>query len=485
MAKRLIVYVLIALLAWPAGAADPEDLPDIGSPADALLTRGKAEAIGRGVLRQMRDAGYVLEDPEIAEYIDSIGHRISATAHEGDHEFTFFVVSDDAINAFALPGGYVGVNTGLIAATRSESELAGVLSHEVAHVTQNHIARRAAATGRNSILASAAVLAAILMGATGAASGDAVEAAILGAQGMAVQEQINYTRANEHEADRVGLQFLSEAGFDPMGMPSFFEVLSRLGGGGSPGNRVPEILLTHPLSSARISETTERAERIKAGVVEESPLYPLMQARIRVLGARSADEALDYYRNQTEGEFHAAAPEVRYGYALALMRAGRYADAVPILYSLRQEDETIVAYHSALGQAEVMAGRSPEGLLTLRQAMRLFPRNVPLTVRYGEALLRTGQFEEAHTVLLDLFNNVAPTPAQIRLIANAADAAGQRAEALYYMSEYHLLTGHLPQAVEQLKLALRVPELQSWQRARFEARLAELEPYLKKQRRGS
>jgi predicted Zn-dependent protease len=144
----------------------------------------------------------------------------------------------------------------------------------------------------------------------------------------------------------------------------------------------------------------------------------------------------------------------------------------------------MVAYHSALGEAEVLAGRKAEGLLTFQKAMRVFPRNRPLTVRYAEALLRTGQFAEAHAVLLDLFNNVPPTPAQVRLIANAANAAGETAEALYYMSEYHLLTGQLPMAVEKLKLALLEPDLQYWQKARFEARLAELEPYLQRQRGG-
>jgi predicted Zn-dependent protease len=481
MLKRLTSFLLAALCTAIA-AADPSDLPDIGSPADAVLTRAKAEAIGRTVLRQMREAGYVLEDPEVAEYIDSLGHRIAATAHDGNLSFEFFVVADDAINAFALPGGYVGVNTGLLAATRNESELAGVLSHEVAHVTQKHIARRAAATGQMSILATAAVLAAIVLGATGVASGDAVEAAVMGAQGAAIQQQINYTRSNEYEADRVGMQYLADAGFDPMGMPSFFEVLSRVSG--SMGNRVPEFIQTHPLSANRIAETRARAEKMERKPPRESLLYELMRARIMVLGARSSEEALDQFESLLHGEIRDAPLWVRYGYGLALLRAGRAEEAVPIFYGLREDDETMVVFHSALAESEVTAGRAAEGLFTFQRAMRLFPRNRPLTVRYGQALIRTGRFDEAHAVLLDLFNNVAPTPSQVRLIANAANAAGDRAEALYYMAEYHLLTGQLPMAVEQLKLALMEPDLGSVQRARFEARLAEIEPYLQRRRGG-
>jgi beta-barrel assembly-enhancing protease len=470
MLNRFLLVLAACLLTASAGASPHRDLPNIGSQADTVFTRSQAEGIGRTVLRQLREQGSVLEDPEIADYVQSLGQRIAMHAHEGEHRFEFFVVNDDAINAFALPGGYIGINTGLITATRSESELAGVLAHEVAHVTQKHIARRIQGTGRNSILATAAVIAAIMLGA----SGDVVPAAIMSAQGLAIQEQINYTRANEYEADRVGIHFLAEAGFDPMGMPSFFEVISRYSG--MAGARVPEYLQTHPLSSARVAETRSRAERTEPRAVAESAAYGLIRARIQVMNARSAKDALARFGADIERDN--ATTATRYGWGLALLRAGRYAEAVPVFEQLRDEDETTVIFHSALGEALVLAERDDEGLEVLEQAVRLFPRNRPLTVRYGEALIRTGHFEEAHALLLDLFNNVRPTPPQVRLIANAADAAGETAEALYYMSEYHLLTGHLHMALEKLAAALREPDIRPWQQARFEARIAELEPFL-------
>jgi predicted Zn-dependent protease len=472
MLNRLAILLVACLVTATAGADPHRDLPDIGSPADTVFTRGQAEAIGRSVLRQLREQGSVLEDPEVADYISELGMRIAVHAHEGELSFEFFVVNDDAINAFALPGGYIGINTGLIMATRSESELAGVLAHEIAHVTQKHIARRIATTGRTSILATAAVLAAILMGA----SGDAVPAAIMSAQGLAIQEQINYTRSNEYEADRIGMTFLARAGFDPMGMPTFFEVLSRQAG--PSGSWVPEYLQTHPLSSARIAETRDRADRTEVGTVVETPAYDLMRARIRVLNARSAEDALARFGADIDLHGARATPAMRYGWGLALHRAARYEEAITVFAALRQDDETTVVFHSALGEALVAAGRNDEGLEVFEQAARLFPRNRPLIVRYAEALLRTRHFDEAHALLLDLFNNVRPTPPQVRLIANAADAAGQTAEALFYMHAYHLLTGQLPLAIEKLKLALEEPDLQPWQRVRFEARIAELEPYL-------
>ncbi|MGB5591428.1 MAG: M48 family metalloprotease, partial [Gammaproteobacteria bacterium] len=162
---------------------------------------------------QLRAAGQVLEDPEVDEYVDSLGHRLSAHAQDGDQSFEFFIVNDPGINAFALPGGFIGVNSGLILTTQRESELAGVLAHEIAHVTQKHIARRAAATGKSSMLAGAAVLAAILMGIAGQADTDMVQATAMSAQALAIQQSINYTRVNEYEADRVGLSILVDSGF--------------------------------------------------------------------------------------------------------------------------------------------------------------------------------------------------------------------------------------------------------------------------------
>jgi beta-barrel assembly-enhancing protease len=476
MPHRLLISLAACLMTAAAAASPHQHLPDIGSPADTVFSRGQADQIGRTIVHQLRQQGAVLEDPEVADYISTLGHRISTHAHEGDQRFHFFVVNDDAINAFALPGGYIGINSGLITTTRSESELAGVLAHEIAHVTQKHIARRISATSNTSILATAAVLAAIMLGA----GGDMVPAAIMTAQGLAIQDQINYTRSNEYEADRVGLHFLAQAGFDPMGMPSFFETLSREAG--TPGSRAPEFLQTHPLSSARIAETRNRAERTEVREVVESPSYGLMRARIHALNARSANDALARFRADMEREGDRATPATRYGWALSLVRAGRADEAVPVLERLLEEDETAVVFHSALGETLILAGRAEEGLAIFERASLLFPRNRPLTVRYGEALIRTGQFDRAHALLLDLFNNVRPTPPQVRLIANAADSAGQTAEALYYMSEYHLLTGQLEMALEKLRLALRVPELQPWQKARFEARIAELEPYLNQRR---
>ena len=223
--KRVWILMLSCAATAASAAQVGNDLPDMGNPVDAIITRGDEYRIGMTVMRQLREQGQILEDPEISEYIQALGSRIAAQATDDGNRFTFFVMRDPAINAFALPGGFIGVNQGLLLATKSESELASVLAHEIAHVTQRHIARSIRAAGRQSLATTAMVIAGILLGAVG--GGDVAQAAIAIAQGTAAQQQINYTRSNEQEADRVGISYLAAAGFDPNAMPAFFETMNR------------------------------------------------------------------------------------------------------------------------------------------------------------------------------------------------------------------------------------------------------------------
>jgi predicted Zn-dependent protease len=469
---QMLLLLSAAFLTISAGAADV-DLPDIGSPADATLSKNTEAQIGRSIMSQIRASGQLVEDPQITEYINDIGHRISAQANDGDHKFTFFVIDDPNINAFALPGGYIGVHTGLLEATRSEDELAGVLAHEVAHVTQRHIARAIHANSRQSILNTAIMLGAILAGAAAGASGDVVQGAIAVAQGTAAQQQINFTRSSEYEADRVGISALAEAGFDPQGMASFFEVISR--GGGAPEYRVPEFLRTHPVTSARIAEARGRARDYTPVHTSDTVNYGIARSRLIVERMDTSEEAVRYferesYTNQSEAE--------RYGRAVAYMRAGRNLEANRIFEELVDNDQEVIAYHVGLAQSELALERNLDSMRSFERAKELFPRNVPLIVHYAEPLLQLGDATRAHEILLDLLNNVPPTPEQVRLIARAADEAGDTAEAHYYMSEYRIMIGDLVGGVNFLRQALRVPDLQEIQRIRFEARIDFLQEYM-------
>ena len=467
-----------------AGAEVSQDqLPEMGTAAQATLSVEDEDRIGRMVMRELRESGAVLEDPETDEYIQSLGLRLSSVAQDGSRNFNFFVVRDNAINAFALPGGYVGVHSGLMLETRNESELAGVLAHEVAHVTQRHIARGLEAQSRTNLLSTAAMLAAILAGAVGGASSNTAMGGIMAAQGMAAQAQINFTRENEAEADRIGIGTLAAAGFDPNAMPAFFDTMFRRTQ--LAPDRVPELLRTHPVTSSRIAESKDRALQYPPANVTDSVSYALIKERVRVLSTPRGADSRDYYAALAGANEPDLSLAQTYGRALAQIQGGDPAGAIPTLQKLRATYPQMMLFHTALGQAQLAAGETHDALETLERARELAPRNVPVTVRYGEALLQAGRPKRAHEVLLDLFNNVAPTAQQIRLTAKAANAAGDVADAYSYMAEYHLMSGDLSLAINQLELALSVPNITAQQRSKYVARLKEIREWLPKRTRGS
>ena len=464
--KKVALSGTVALLLFAVLARSAEvQLPDLGSPADAILSKSEEAQIGRAIMHQIRRSGQLVEDPQITEYVNEIGHRIAAQSNNGDYKFTFFVVDDPSINAFALPGGFIGVHTGLLEATRTEDELAGVLAHEVAHVTQRHIARAIHANSRQSLLSTMIMLGALVAGAAGA-GGEVVQGAIAVAQGSQAQSQINFTRSNEYEADRVGISALADAGFDPQGMASFFEVISR---SSRPHEyRIPEFLRTHPVSSARIAEARGRARDYPPTNTADSTNYGIARARLLVRGQETSEEAVAYFERQS---YEYMSDAQRYGLAVAYMRDGQNRAANRIFEELANRKPEVIAYHIGLADSQLAMEQIDESVATYERALELFPRNTPLTIEYAEALLRLGRPGYAHEILLDLLNNTPPTPDQVRLIATAADRAGEFAEANYYMAEYRFMIGDLVGGVTFLQRALSTPDLQEIQRIRFEARI--------------
>jgi predicted Zn-dependent protease len=469
--KRWLAMLACAVAAFGVGARAAE-LPDFGSPADAALSKTREAQIGRGVMLQLRNAGVVIDDPFLEEYLRGVGSRLATHVRNGEFNFNFFVVRDDRINAFAMPGGYIGVNSGLVLASDTESELAGVLAHEISHMTQRHIARSAYDNQRTSIVSMAAMLAALVLGAASDMSSDAMTGIVTASQGLAAQRQINFTRSNEHEADRVGIELLSNAGFDPYGMSSFFEKLGRRYGGAS--QHIPELLRTHPVTSERVAEARDRARQLPSTTHTSSPTFALTKARVAALTAASPEAAFALFRDKAGSEL----PEDRYGLALASMRMSIYDNAESLFRGLVADYPNTMAFR--VGQAEAMAagGATQAALALYSEAIRLFPRNVPLTISYAETLIAAGKPGDAHELLLDLLNNVPPTAPQLRLIARAANAEGDVANAYFYMSYYYAAIGNLPLAIGQVRMALETPESNQVDRARFRSRLDQLIEYL-------
>jgi predicted Zn-dependent protease len=477
--RRVRLAASVAVLAASAALAAPptaQELPDIGTPVDQIITGSDEYKLGAMIIQGLQDQGQILDDPEINEYINAVGSRRARHAQEGTIKFTFFVVKDRGINAFALPGGFVCVNAGLVLATASESELAGVLAHEISHVTQRHIARAFQSQSKASLASTAAMLAAILLGAVSGNSNIGM-AGVMAGQSAAMQHQLNFSRDNEFEADRVGIGVMAAAGYDPNGMGAFFETLERRMGSAGPNAKILEFLQTHPVTSSRVAEAKNRAASYPLVRPVDTTGYRLARERIRVMTLTTEDNPREVYSDAASVDL-AVADYRYYGRALALIQAQAPAEAVPILRDLVQRHPDTIEYHSGLGQALLAAGDVQGSREVLARAKDLFPRNVPVTVRYAETLMRANDARLAHAVLLDLFNNVPPTQAQVRLIALAASAAGEAAEANYYMAEYHVMSGDLTLAIETLRLALTTPDLTPVQRSRFKARIDELKEYL-------
>ncbi len=473
-----------ALLSTPVSLAATDSsvvasqLPDMGTPADATITKSDEYQLGRMITRGLRDQNQVLEDPELSDYIQQLGSKLAAQTRIELSAYQYFVVRDSAINAFALPGGFIGINAGLMLMTNTESELASVLAHETAHVRQRHIARAAQAQSRASLASTAAMLAAILIGAAAGGDGQAIMGGIALGQGIALQKSINFTRSEEAEADRVGINYLADAGFNTAAMPTFFEEMQRREGA---SDNSPLVLLrSHPVTSERIAETRTRALQYARNSVTESELYPWMRERLRVVAANESADMRIYYERLRDRRT-LTDPE-RYGEALAQLRQRDNSGAVATLKTLLAAHGRLTFLYATLGTALQEAGQTGESAATFERALKLFPRNIPISVRYAEALLKQGKPKIAHELLLDLFNNETPTPDQIKLTALAASAAGDTGDAYYYMAEYHLSGGDLALANSQLELALAAPNLSNVQRKRFRARLEEIRDWIREER---
>jgi beta-barrel assembly-enhancing protease len=464
---------------WAAGfSATDQDLPDLGSPANAAISLEDEYGAGLGAVREMRERGLILEDPEVSDYIQEIGHSLSSRAEEGQHQFYYFVVRDPIVNAFALPGGFIAIHSGLILATRNENELAGVMAHETAHVTQRHIVRQILDQSHASLISTAAMLAAVLLGATaGRGSPGAMEGGILAAESAGIQHQINYTRASEFEADRIGIGTMASAGYDPLGMASFFDYMSHSGPEPTRINAI-QFLIDHPIFSDRVAEARNRAEQIGRIHHTDTLSYALMRERLRSL-VGNPQVAHQYYINLTKNGAGLSMEE-RYGKDVSDIAMRNPAAAIPDLQALLREYPKVTQFYGALGQAYLLNNQLKESREVLDKGLSLFPRNEPITIRLSETLMHSGENKRAQLLLDDLFNVVEPTPDQTKLIAKAASDAGDLADSYYYMSYFWVMTGDLKMSATQLQLALALPGLDPIQRARFSARLDEIKAAMPK-----
>src|SRR5688500_16049482 len=285
-----LIAVFLGILALPAlGQA----LPDLGSAGDSSLAPQVERRIGEAIMRDIRfrEPTY-LDDPEVADYLGNLGSRLAQNSAGARQDFEFFAMRDHTINAFALPGGFVGVHTGLLLAAESESEVASVLAHEVAHVTQRHIARMLGQQQQMQLPMLAALAAAVLLGRS---RPDLASGAVAAASAGAAQSQLSYSRDFEREADRIGFQALEAAGFDVHAMGSFFEKLQR-GMRVADDGTVPGYLRTHPVTTERIADAQNRAASLPYKQHLDSPELQIVRAKLRA-EAGDARETVQFFQS--------------------------------------------------------------------------------------------------------------------------------------------------------------------------------------------
>ena len=466
--KLLASALAAALTLAPAARSDTSDikLPDIAASSSQVMSPQDEARLGRAFMRQLRQQVTLVKDPELNDYIQSLGDRLVAVADNEPFPFTFFIVKDPTINAFAAPGGYIGVHTGLIEEAQNEDQLAAVLAHEISHVTQHHMARTYEAAGRLSLPTAAAMLAAILLGTQSSEAGQAAVAAI--GAGRA-QYQLAFTRADEREADNIGMQVLEKSGYDPHGMPNFFRRLlkhSQLYGG-----QPPEFLSTHPVTTNRIADSEARADQFKGGGKRDRLAFHIAKQRVKVL---TSDDPHGLVRDYVDAGADAkgAGPAQRYGYALALMRAGQSGKARDIFRALHRADPDRIAYRLALAKAELESGAADTALAQYRSTLKIYPGNATVSTYYAEALMQARQARQAQQLLEKLAEQQHPPRPQIyHLLARASQAVGETWRSHEAMGEYYYLNGQTHAAVQQLQLALKTPGLDFYDTQRLEARL--------------
>ena len=384
----LRLLLALALAAQPVAAAD---LPDLGEVSRQYFSDQEEQALGRAIMRDVYADPRYLDDPEIESYLNQLGYKLVSVSSRNQREFTFFVVSDPTINAFAMPGGNIGVHTGLLLAAQSESELASVVAHEIAHVTQDHIARMVAAQSQSQWPTMAALALALLAARS---NPNVASAAIASTQAYSIQNQLNYSRDYEREADRLGYEMLSRAGFDPRGMSGFFNRLQR-------ANRfydssAPAYLRTHPLTTDRIADMQARSESAPYHQVQDSLDFQLVRARLRAQEG-SPDDALAAARDALKEKRYGSETAARYALVTALVRARQFKEAEAEVQKLLSGKPAPPMIQQLAAYTALAAGNQGLALQRYQAGAAAHPGYRPLQYGYVQALLAAGRNGDALT----------------------------------------------------------------------------------------
>lgn len=493
MKLRYLMAAMLPLLLVLNVSAD--ELPELGDVSQATISPRQERQLGLQIMTEIRADRSYLDDPEIATYLTNLGNRLLTGTNE-DHpnqEFEFFALQDPSINAFALPGGFMGFNSGLILAAQGESELAGVMAHEIAHVTQKHLARMISGQKYGMLTTLASLAVAILVSRSNPQAGQVAAAA---SQALAIQSRLDFTRDHEKEADRIGLNILVDAGLDPNGMTKFFERLQKAGRFHE--NGAPSYLRTHPITYERIADIQNRTQSMSYRQVPDSLDFQLVRAKLRALQGKPKD-AVRYFEFSIRDKRYNSEVAERYGLINALLRDRNYVRAdkeLTLLYEtsraggmiemlenhrlgtaiqiVRKISRSSPMIETLAGRVKLAMGQTADALGIYRAALRIYPQHRALTYDYAESLLRSDSVDAA---LKFINQQLLFTPNDIRLYnlqAQGYAALGSNLLQHRAQAEAYIRQGYLAAAIDQLQTALRSNDGDFYQVSSVEARLKEL-----------
>lgn len=466
---RIRILAVLLFLAPAASVSVAEGLPDLGEVSQANLPLQMEKRIGESIMQDIRqhEPAY-MEDPEISGYINRLGSRLVSQSTEAHQDFEFFVLKDATLNAFAMPGGYIGVHTGLIQAAQSESELASVLAHEISHVTQHHLARQLGAQSQAQLPMLLSLAVAILAARS---HSDVAAGAMMAGQAAGIQQQLNYSRDFEREADRLGLQLLERAGFDVRGMASFFERLQKFGR--LYENNAPGYLRTHPLTTERIADMENRIKATPYRQVPDSLDFLLVRAKLRAGEGTPADAVAEFDSQVKERKFTNEIA-TRYGLAVAQLRAKNYAGAEREMDELRRRHASSAMIEGLAAQLCMSQNDAAGALNILRPAMLRYPQERTLAYAQVEALLAQGSPQQALSAAVDDLQ-MYPSDARMHgMQAKIYAALGKRLLQHRAQAEVYVLQGQLLPAIEQLQLAQKAGDGDFYEHSAVDSRLREL-----------
>ncbi len=474
----LVVSVFTALTPISAAYSQSYNLPDLGAAGGSTLSPLEERQIGEHIMGEVRSDPTYLPDPETSEYLNKIGYRLVSAGPANGYSYNFFAVRDPSINAFALPGGFIAIHTGLVTAARSESELASVMGHEIAHVQQRHIARMLEGQKNNLAWTLGSLLVAIL--AARAGSGDGAAAAVVGTQAAMAQNYLSFSRNAEREADRVGYASLVRAGFDPKGMEQFFDRLDFNNRVYEGAHAAPAYLRTHPMTVERMSEAQNRSRLSKKVNYKDSLDFFLIQARLRVLESnrfQGWDDALQYFRNDLKTAKGYQAVADHYGCAVAFQRMKKYSEALTEIETARkmagQNSNIISKLHSELVFLSSPSQQS-RGIQLAKQNYDRNPLSQLALLNYAELLYKGKQYNEVIKLMRKQHALNSRTPAYQSILGRTYEALGKKSLSHQAIGEMYALNGQKVAAIQQFQIAQRSNDGDFYTMSEIDARLREL-----------